>query len=226
MAVEAGNIAANAVTATEINVGSLAAVSADMGSLTAGDITLDTSGFIKGGQTAYDTGSGFFLGYDTAAYKFSIGDGSSQKLTWDGTSLTITGDLFLKPYIAGTTVEILVANTERSKLGAGWSTVKEFAVTRFGQLRFEYDAKRGPSSGTIFTYPKVRVKQGASTLFTSANITSTSYSSFSTNITLQDPSNNIVIEMQGGEADGSFLGYIKNTSLNNNFALAETVITD
>ena len=31
--------------------------------LYAGAITLDTNGLIKGGQTAYNTGTGFFLGY-------------------------------------------------------------------------------------------------------------------------------------------------------------------
>jgi hypothetical protein len=86
-------IQANAVTASKISVTSLSAINADMGTITAGNITLNTSGYIRGGQTAYDTGTGFFLGYSGAAYKFSIGNGSTQKLLWDGTSLTITGSL-------------------------------------------------------------------------------------------------------------------------------------
>ena len=50
-------------------------------------ITLGTSGYIRGGQTDYNTGVGFFLGYSGAAYKFSIGDPSGDYLTWDGTTL-------------------------------------------------------------------------------------------------------------------------------------------
>ena len=89
----AGQIAANTITATEMNVSNLAAIAADLGSITAGDITLDATGFIKGGQTAYDTGSGFWLGKTGGAYKFSIGNSAGDKLTWDGTDLAITGNL-------------------------------------------------------------------------------------------------------------------------------------
>ena len=89
--ITASEIQASTITATEMNVSQLSAVAADMGSITAGDITLDTSGFIKGGQTAYDTGTGFFLGYSGGAYKFSIGNASGNKLTWDGTTLVVAG---------------------------------------------------------------------------------------------------------------------------------------
>lgn len=56
-----------------------------------GNITLGTTNYVKGGQTDYDTGTGFFLGYSGAAYKFSIGNSSGTKLTWDGTSLSVQG---------------------------------------------------------------------------------------------------------------------------------------
>jgi len=85
-------LAANSVTATEINVSNLAAIEADLGSITAGNITIDASGYIKGGQTAYDTGSGFWLGYASTAYKFSLGDGTAaNSLKWDGTDLWVKG---------------------------------------------------------------------------------------------------------------------------------------
>ena len=84
---------ANSVTANEINVSQLSAISADLGAITAGTITLPDSGWIKGGQTGYDTGTGFFLGYDTDAYKFSIGDSDENKLTWDGSELFVKGNI-------------------------------------------------------------------------------------------------------------------------------------
>ena len=59
--------------------------------ITGGGITLNAGGNIKGGQTAFNTGTGFFLGY-SSGYKFSIGNGSTKGITWDGSTLTIGGD--------------------------------------------------------------------------------------------------------------------------------------
>ena len=84
----AGKIAAGAVTATKISVSSLSAVSAILGG-----VTIDTTGSLKGGQTGFDTGTGFFLGYDSGAYKFSVGNSSGNKFTWNGTTLTLVGNL-------------------------------------------------------------------------------------------------------------------------------------
>lgn len=70
------------------------AASVNPASLDAGEIqtSLDVrkTGHIRGGQTAYATGTGFFLGYSTDAYKFSIGD-STNYLRWDGTRFVYTG---------------------------------------------------------------------------------------------------------------------------------------
>lgn len=89
--ITANEIATGTITAAKMNVSQLSAIVADMGSITAGTVTVDTSGYIRGGQTAYDTGTGFFLGYSSGAYKFSIGNPSGNRLTWDGTSLTVIG---------------------------------------------------------------------------------------------------------------------------------------
>ena len=59
----------------------------------AGALTLGVLGYIKGGQTAYNTGTGFFLGYSTDAYKFSIGNPAGNYLTWDNSVLTIKGNV-------------------------------------------------------------------------------------------------------------------------------------
>jgi hypothetical protein len=55
-------------------------------------LDVGAGGYIKGGQTAYDTGTGFFLGHEAGAYKFSIGD-ATKKLTWDGVQLSVLGTL-------------------------------------------------------------------------------------------------------------------------------------
>lgn len=60
--------------------------------ITGGGITLSGGGSIKGGQTDYNTGTGFFLGYSTG-YKFSIGNSAGDSLTWNGTTLNIKGTI-------------------------------------------------------------------------------------------------------------------------------------
>jgi len=94
---------------------------------TNGDISLGinvgTAGHIRGGQTGFNTGnSGFFLGY-SSGYRFSVGDPSGNRLTWNGTTLFIQGSL----RIAGSSTTLTETNTLNSNttaedvLGAGKS---------------------------------------------------------------------------------------------------------
>ena len=73
------------VTLTEVN-GGLA--------VTGGGLTLTSGGAsIKSGQTAYNTGTGFWLGLDGVTPKFSLGVTSGNKLLWNGSTLAITGSI-------------------------------------------------------------------------------------------------------------------------------------
>lgn len=78
-----------------LKVGNLSAISTNTGSLTvSGSILVGNYGLIRGGQTAFDTGTGFFLGYSGTSpvgYKFSIGNSAGAKMTWNGTTLTLGG---------------------------------------------------------------------------------------------------------------------------------------
>ena len=78
----------------------LSDISHNMGDITAGSITLPESGWIKGGQTDYKTGDGFFFGYSGDAYKLSVGDSSSY-LTFDGSEVLATDISVLTKYTAG-----------------------------------------------------------------------------------------------------------------------------
>lgn len=71
---------------SSLKVGQLSAITVNTGTL-----TVDTGGYLKGGQTSFNTGTGFFLGYSGTTYKFSIGS-STQGLTWDGSNLALTGN--------------------------------------------------------------------------------------------------------------------------------------
>lgn len=86
-------LVAGSVTAAKIGVTTLAAINANLGTITAGNMTLDAAGFIRGGQTAYNTGTGAWLGYDSGTYKFSLGVSNGNRLTWDGSALTIVGSI-------------------------------------------------------------------------------------------------------------------------------------
>jgi hypothetical protein len=62
--------------------------------ITGTGITLATNGSIKAGQTAYNTGTGFWIGSVTGTPKFSIGDGSTKYFIYDGTDITLKGGKF------------------------------------------------------------------------------------------------------------------------------------
>jgi len=58
-----------------------------------GNINMGTTGYVRAGQTAYNTGSGFWLGYAGGVYKFSLGNSSTNYITWDNTTLTVAGTI-------------------------------------------------------------------------------------------------------------------------------------
>jgi len=66
------------------------------GGITVGNITMGSRNYIRGGAVGYNSGVGFWLGYDTGApagYKFFVGSSVGNKMTWDGSTLAITGSI-------------------------------------------------------------------------------------------------------------------------------------
>ena len=60
------------------------------GLITTGYITLNIAGHIKSGQTAYATGTGWWLGNDAGTPKYSIGD-ATHYFRWTGSAVDIVG---------------------------------------------------------------------------------------------------------------------------------------
>lgn len=88
-AVTANKIQAGAVDATKITVTTLAAIQASLGTA-----QIDNAGYLRtNGATAFATGTGIWMGWDTTAYKFRIGNPSGNKLEWDGTNMVVKGDI-------------------------------------------------------------------------------------------------------------------------------------
>ena len=69
-------------------------INATSGAFT-GAVNVGTTGKFYGGTSVnFDTGNGFFLGYDSGAYKLSVGNASTGKaLTWDGEKLNIDANV-------------------------------------------------------------------------------------------------------------------------------------
>ena len=79
--IDASSIVANSITANELSTSIVYA----------GTIIIDTSGNIRSGQTAFNTGTGWFLGNDSGTAKLSIGNPAGNFVTWDGSNLVING---------------------------------------------------------------------------------------------------------------------------------------
>lgn len=101
LAIQGSSIEADTITGTNILTLDITGKNAvfdtgTIGGWTMADDNLSSNGAnvaIRANQTAYDTGTGFWLGEDSGTPKFSIGNSAGNKLTWDGTTLSITGTL-------------------------------------------------------------------------------------------------------------------------------------
>lgn len=93
-----GTVAQNAdVTLTAINGGL---------TVTGGGITLSAAGKFCGGKSTFaDSNVGFFLGYESAAYKFKIYNSASKYFEYDGSNFTLVGGTITGGRISGAIIE-------------------------------------------------------------------------------------------------------------------------
>ena len=118
---DGSDLLVSSVTSGKISVSTLSAIAANLGSITAGNFTLDTSGYIKGGATAYLTGTGFWLGYASGAYKMHLGNPAGNYFSWDGSALTVKGTIQLQGTSTGY-ANISDKPTDLSGINAGEGT--------------------------------------------------------------------------------------------------------
>jgi hypothetical protein len=117
--------------------GALQAPTGTLGAITAAQITLDTAGYIRGGQTDFNTGTGFFLGYSGSAYKFSVGNPSGDYMAWDGSNLRIGGAGLGNS--AGNTI-LLKWTGSASTYATSWTKVVEVICGDRGTFRILFQA--------------------------------------------------------------------------------------
>ena len=123
---DGANLIANSVTADKLTVANLAAISANMGNVTAGTLTLDQKGYIRGGATSFSAGTGFWQGYDNGYYKFRVGTPGGARWEYNGTAfntydssgnLTISSGAVQYGFISGKPTSLSAINsTESTKL--------------------------------------------------------------------------------------------------------------
>jgi hypothetical protein len=215
--VTAAKIASNQISATHIVGTQLDVLAATTGTLFVDEsLTMNAAGHIKGGQTAYDTGTGFFLGYSSGAYKFSLGN-TANFIKWDGTSLEIVGDVKVGVYIVDATETVAEANTERTKTGTTYTEHKKFTMDREGEIRVSYDYKCPQAS---YTNAGFRVKVNGVTKNTLSSGAVSTYTNKTVDLTGANAvsvGDEITIEMQGGQffTDSPEPGtaYIKNAQI-------------
>lgn len=121
------------------------------------DFNIGISGKLYGGQSSYDNGVGVWLGLKGGLWKFSLGNSAGNKLTWNGSVLSITGSL---------------TATSGSIGGFTISTTALYAGT--GATRIQLDTTAGIHLGaTAFADAPFRVSLAGALTATSATITGT-----------------------------------------------------
>jgi hypothetical protein len=131
--------------------------------VTGGGIILSGGGSIKGGQTDYNTGTGFFLGYSGAAYKFSVGN-STQYLNFDGTNVNVGGDIIATGNIKDNAVTIPVsAYTDGDVTITSEATVQSLSITTHGSpvyISYSYTLRSNGAAFLDFTTYDLRLYRG------------------------------------------------------------------
>lgn len=183
--VQAINISAGQVNASKMFVTDLSSISANFGSMTSGDITISGSGFICSGQTAFNTGNGFYLGRDINGGIFSFGN-ATQNISYNAIQgLVVNGPLIatgnvLSDAITKTStvytasqVTLTTSSTQVQSLVITTTGNKVLIVASFDTVSSITDSQAGRTGKIIFDL----IMDGTLLCSTSAGIATTSTNS-------------------------------------------------
>lgn len=115
-----------------------------------GGMAVAQNGYIRSGQTGFNTGVGWFIGNSNGVPKLSIGNPSTRYISWDGTTLTINGYVISgKGAFAGDGSDgnlSITSGTTTLNLGAARVYVKNYnsiSITGTGALAFSNPHSEG-----------------------------------------------------------------------------------
>lgn len=121
-----------------------------------GSIQIGSSGHIRGGATAYSTGTGFWVGNDGGVYKAYIGNGTgsgSNYLTWDGSSLGIAAESAI---VTGTLTSgaLVTSGNLTNGSASDFRIINSTVDGKISLVAASLDVSTGLSSGTGFSGTK------------------------------------------------------------------------
>jgi hypothetical protein len=118
-AITAAHVQAESITGDRLTGQVLVALTALLGEVSAGNLTIDAAGYLRGGQTDFNTGNGFWLGYKNGKYVLSLNNVASDSFTFDDNGLKITGNLTINSVAESQ----LVANADFTSGLTDWNVV-------------------------------------------------------------------------------------------------------
>lgn len=87
------DIADGTVPAEKIYSIDLRSIAANIGEINAGSLTIDSLGYIRGGQPSFNSGSGFWFGFSGGQYRLSAGNANNDRFKFDQDGMNISGAL-------------------------------------------------------------------------------------------------------------------------------------
>jgi hypothetical protein len=141
-----GSFAGSLSAATGSFAGSLSAVTGTFGA-----VTIASGGSISSGQTAYNTGTGWWWGSVSGTPKFSIGSGSGNRMTWDGTTLSYEGQVALPAFTVAITGTLDTSKSNSLIAGTSIGTLTATATGGRGTLVYSWVALSGETNPTSRT---------------------------------------------------------------------------
>lgn len=135
-----------------------------------GSVAIGTGGDIHSGQTAYNTGTGWWLEHNGGTPRFSLGVGgsSTNSVTFDGTTLTVNG------YVVDGNVYKLLGETT---LGADATSISVSSFTAKTNLKIVLSVK----GFDVTDYPRVRFNSDSAANYTWRIVTNTGADNATTN---------------------------------------------
>lgn len=127
--VDGSDILAASITSGKISVTSLHTISASLGQISSGNIIIDPTSWIRGGQTDYRTGFGFWQGYHSpsSTYRMSYKGTSGAEFVFDGTDIVLYDAL-------GNAILTAQGGIEYSAIGNPPSSLADINATEASKL--------------------------------------------------------------------------------------------